>query len=136
MEEYGADRVVVGDMSKAGGFGPFDLIVAAAGSSAPELAPPLLQAGGTCVLYGTATSSLTLVNEPALVERGARVQGFKLFETIQREQIVEGLGRLVVLVETRALQPHIEFEADVTEIDSVTRRIMNRAMVGKAVLHF
>ena len=136
MEEYGADRVVVGDVSKARGFGPFDLVVAAAGSSAPELAPPLLQTGGTCFLYGTVTSRLTLVDEPALVERGARVQGFTLLGSLRREQIVEGLGRLVVLVETRALQPHIEFEVDVSEVGSVARRIMDRAMVGKAVLHF
>ena len=136
MEEYGAARVVVGDVSKAHGFGPFDLVVAAAGSSAPELAPPLLQTGGTCFLYGTATSRLTLVDEPALVERGARVQGFTLLESIRREQIIEGLGRLIALVETRALQPHIEFELDITEISSVTDRIMDRTMVGKAILHF
>ena len=136
MEEYGADHVVVGDISNARPFGPYHLVMAAVGSSAPKFAPRLLQAGGTCVLYGTADSRSTLVDEPALVERGARVQGFTLLDAIRREQILDGLERLLALVKTRALQPHIEFEAGWTEIGLVSRRILSRTMVGKAVLHF
>ena len=136
MEEYGADHIVVGDISDARPFGPYHLVMAAVGSSAPKFAPRLLQPGGTCVLYGTADPHSTLVDEPALVERGARMQGLTLLDAIRREQLLDGLRRLLALVETRALQPHINFEAGWTEIGSVSRRILSRGMVGKAVLHF
>ena len=135
MEEYGADHVVVGNISAASSFGPYYLIIAPVGGSAPKFALRLLQAGVTCMLHGTTSSHLALVDEPALVERGARVQGFTLLDATRRERLADGLRRLIALVATRPLQPHIELKADWTDIGPVSQRLLSQTMVGKAVLH-
>lgn len=134
MEEYGADHVIVGDVRAAGEFGPYHLVMAAVGGTMLERALDFLRTGGACVLYETAEAHAATIDERAFVERGARLQGVVLFDEVRREPAAEGLHRLLSLVAANALQPHVEFEASWTEISALSRQILDRNSIGRAVL--
>ena len=135
MEEFGADHVIVGDVRGAGEFGPYHLVMAAVGGSMVECAMDFLRTGGACVLYETAEATAATIDERAFVERGARLQGVVLFDEVRREPAAEGLHRLLELVAANVLQPIIDFEAGWTEIGALSRQILDRNSIGRAVLH-
>ena len=134
MEDYGADHVVAGDVAIASKFGPYHLVMAAAGGAVLGFAMDLLRTGGICLLYGTAEARAAAIDERAFVGRGVRLQGIGLFEELRREPASEGLQRLLALVTAHALQPHVEFEADWMEAGVVRQHFLGRSPVGSAVL--
>lgn len=136
LEEYGADHVVVEDVAAAEPFGPYHLVLVDA-MGGPSLTPALTFTvkGGICVLYGTARTSGAVIDERALVSRSTRLQGLTLFNELEHNPACTGLQRLLDLVKSRALQPHIELEDAWTEIGAVARRLVHGNLVGRAVLH-
>ncbi len=113
VEDYGADRIIVGTDPAALGSRPFHLIVDGTGDPALARAS-LLRPGGVRVAYGAAG-------------------GFDLFAAVRGEP--DGLERLVALVQHHRLRPHVEGETSWINIASVAQQLRDRAFVGKAVLH-
>src|SRR5579863_7122373 len=116
VAEWCGERVVVSrDLAAAQEHGPFWLIVDSLGGPALAAALGMLQPNGTGVtrLYG-----LTLFHELMSVERGG-----------------VGLALLADLIAAGKLRPEIAIEASWSEIGTVARQLIDRAFVGKAVLH-
>lgn len=138
VEEYGADHVVVGEVAVgAAEFGPYHLILDAVGGPVLAAALGLLREGGTCVSYGDAGASGAALIEGhgVLAEGETRLQVFRLLDALRREPASEGLERLLSLVALHAVRPHVEVETGWAEVAAVARRLLDRAFVGKAVLH-
>ena len=136
LEEYGAARVVVGDVDGAAPFGPYHLVLTNAFGRS-DLGPALALVGdyGTCVLYGTARAPLASIDEQAFIDRSIRLHGLTLFDELQRKPAAERLRQLLALAAEHALQPHIELEDAWTKVASVARRILRQDFIGRAVLH-
>lgn len=66
---------------------------------------------------------------------GVRVRGFYLRTELARSSPGEGLTRLLRLMVGGRLRPRIAVEADWHDIGSIARRLMDRQITGKAVLH-
>ena len=135
LEEYGADHVVVGSVAAASTFGPYHLVMAAGGESLLHYPLRFLRTGGTCVLYQMGEAQMAVIDEHAFVERVARLQSVMLFDEVRREPASEALQRLLDLVVTNSLQPHVEVEAAWTEVGRLSRHLLGGSCVGKAVLH-
>ena len=59
-----------------------------------------------------------------------------LFDELARaEPAADGLALLAQLVEQKVLTPRVDVEAPWTEIAEVARQLIERAFIGKAVLH-
>ena len=88
------------------------------------------------MLYGWQGAPARDDDRAVLEERGQLgLHRFMLFDELQSEPASEGLRRLIALVESRSLQPHIEIEASWTEIAAISQQLLNRSYVGKAVIH-
>jgi NADPH:quinone reductase-like Zn-dependent oxidoreductase len=133
----GAHAVVVGDeLPGAEAHGPFHHIIDSVGGKTLPAALKLLAPGGECVLFGTtADPQITLDLRAFYLLGGARLYGFYLFHELRRVPGAADLARLAALVADGRLRPQISVEAPWTDLASVARRLLDRELVGKAVMH-
>ncbi len=136
LEEYGADRVVLGPVTGAAQFGPYHMaLINAAADLDLTSALRLMRSYGLCVVYGTAQAPSAHVAEQGFVDNSIRLHGLALFDEPRADPASESLRRLLALVDERALHPHVEIEDRWTAINAVTERILGKGFVGRAVLH-
>ncbi len=132
-----ADEVVVSeDGSAAKQFGPYRLILESVGAQVLANVLGMLAPEGVCVAYGSSAGAETTFNLWSLSGAGrASLYGFALWNELRREPAGSGLARLVNLVATQRLHPHIAVEAPWTEVGAVAQQLLERRIPGKAVLH-
>ena len=137
LEEYGADCVLVEGTSAMGPFGPYHLIVGDGDDIVPETTTKVLRPWGTYACYGSDQQAARVPGgaDATGPSRGARVSVFELFNNLQLEPAREGLRRLLALVRTNSLQPHVETEAGWVEAEEIAAIAVHRDYVGRAVLH-
>jgi NADPH:quinone reductase-like Zn-dependent oxidoreductase len=137
VKEAGAQSVVVGDdLSPANEYGPYDLIVESVGGNTLSVALGLLASDGVCVLFGTSAGAEVTFNASRLYAiGGASLYGLILFHELRRESAAVGLKRLVSLVASDHLRPHIDVEAPWTQVADLAQKLLDRRFTGKAVLH-
>ncbi len=135
VEEYGADHVLTGDVGVLGPFGPYHLILDGIGGPTSVKFMNLLRPQGICVVYGSESPPTPIAGNAILSIEGASLHGFKLSQELGIEPACEGLRRLLTLVKTRSLTPHVEVEAPWTDVAAVVQRLLNGDYVGEAVLH-
>lgn len=137
-QEAGAHEVVVGeDLTPAGRYGPYDLILESVGGASLAAALSMLAPNGVCVLYGvSAGAESTFDALTFFVTGGARLYGFNLFHEVTCYPAADGLARLVRYVADGVLRPAIAVEAPWTEVADVARQLFDRRIPGKAVLSF
>jgi NADPH2:quinone reductase len=137
VREAGADQVIVGDdLSEAGAWGPYDLIIESLGGKALASALSLLTPGGTCVTLGWSVSpSVTIDLSNFNATGGVTLYGLRMSTELQRRAASEDLARLAQLVAEQKLRPPIEVEASWHDIGDIAQRLLQRQFTGKAVLH-
>ena len=137
VREAGADEVVVGEeLSAAGEFGPYDLILESVGAQTLSTALTLLAEGGTCVSLGSSAGSEVTFDASHFYLIGrATLYGFILFDELGVESASVGLARLARLMAAGKLKPRISVEAPWTQTADVARQLLDRQYPGKAVLH-
>lgn len=136
IEEYGADHVVAGGPAAAAKFGPYHLVLAAAGGAEAAAAAGLLRPDGVSVPCGAAGAA-GLPGAGAFCQdaRSAGSHGFALRGVLRREPASEGLERLLALVEAHKVHPHVEVEGTWTDVAALAQLLLDRSFVGKVVLH-
>lgn len=138
VREAGADEVVIGysAISSARQFGPYDLIIDSVGGDTLAALLPQLAPQGICVAVGFSSSNTATIDMMNLVTSGGRtLYSFFLGEELTRQSAADDLSLLARLVADGRLTPRIEVEAPWTEIDTVSRNLLERKFSGKAVLH-
>ncbi len=137
VHEAGADHVVADEnIEAAAEFGPYHLIIDQLGGRTLAEAMTQLALGGICVSVGGTVSDEVPINRQRLRRApGASLHFFSLYFEFARESASLGLQRLVRLVSTGKLIPHIGMEADWHEISRVAQALVDRQFQGKAVLH-
>jgi len=135
-QEAGAEAVVVGeDALGAAAYGPYDLILDSVGGAVFGQAVGMLAPDGVVVTYGVSAGKDVTFDARAFFRTGrATIHGLYLFEEFAREPGSVGLGRLVRMVASGAVVPHIDHEADWAGIGAVAKRLTDRRIAGKAVL--
>lgn len=135
--DAGAQAVVTGeDLSPAGAFGPYPLILESVGGASLAAALTMLAPNGVCVVYGTSAGAEVTFNAAHFfLTGGASLYGFILFHELKREPAAGGLDRLAGLAAEGRLHPAIDVEASWTEVGAVAQRLLDRQIAGKAVLH-
>ena len=134
----GSGGVIVGpSLEQARSSGPFHLIVDLVGGSALGAALSMLQNAGTCVTFGASESAAVTFDSGTFFRTaGAKLLAMLLFDELARaEPAADGLALLAQLVEQKVLTPRVDVEAPWTEIAEVARQLIERAFIGKAVLH-
>ena len=137
VREAGAHEVAVGeDAEAARAWGPYGLVLDSVGGEVLGGALSMLATGGTCVSFGVSAAAKTTFDVRSFyLTGGTNLYGFILFHEIHARPASEGLTRLAGLVADGSIQPRIELEASWTEIGTLAERLIDRAYVGKAVLH-
>jgi NADPH:quinone reductase len=138
--EAGADHVVVGEsVAAAAPSGPYHLIVEQLGGRALAEAMTQLAPGGTCVSVGVVIGPVgyEVPVDMARMRRapGACLRILNLHQELEHQPASLGLQRLVRLVGSGKLTPHLGIEADWRKIGSVAQALLDRRFPGKAVLH-
>jgi NADPH:quinone reductase-like Zn-dependent oxidoreductase len=133
----GVDQVVVGeDVSGAREFGPYHLIADSVGGRTLSEVLSMLGPDSTCVTFGVSSGSETTIDVAKFyLTGGTTLYGFILFHELRHHPASIGLGRLLGMMADGRLKAHIEVEAPWTEVADLARRLMDRRLVGKAVLH-
>ncbi|HEX2911810.1 MAG TPA: zinc-binding dehydrogenase [Chloroflexia bacterium] len=137
VKEAGAEDVVVGeDLSQAGKFGKYNLILESVGGKSLTTALSLLAADGKCVLFGASGGGEATLDVRSFFNAGgASLYGFILFHEVKTRPAGQGLARLARLVGDGKLHPRIDVEAPWTQVGEVANKLINREFTGKAVLH-
>ncbi len=138
VEKTGAEQVVVGEgITPAARHGPYHLIVEHLGGQILADAVSQLALGGRCVsVGGTANQEVTIDRQRVhQTAPGARLEFLNLYVELMHESASVGLRRLVDLVGSGKLVPHIGIEGDWREIGKVAQALVDRQFPGKAVLH-
>ena len=136
VKDAGAHSVVIGEDVSAASYGPYHLILESVGGNVLGTALGLLAIDGAIVLFGTSGGNEVTFNAQRFYSTGgASLYGFILFHELQRESAAVGLKRLANLVESGQLRPHIDLEADWTQIADIAQKLLDRHFPGKAVLH-
>ncbi|MBD2207181.1 zinc-binding dehydrogenase [Calothrix sp. FACHB-1219] len=137
VKNAGADSVIIGESIAANDeSAPYHLIVESVGGKTLGTALSLLSKDGTVVLFGvSAGAEVTFNAQQFFATGGASLYGLILFHELQRESAAIGLQRLLRLVETEQLRPHIDIEGDWTQIADVAQKLLDRTYPGKAVLN-
>jgi NADPH2:quinone reductase len=137
IKQAGAHHVAIGeDLSTAQQFGPYHLILESVGGKSLSNALSMLAPGGTCVLFGTSsTSEITFDARNFYLTGGASLYGFYLFHELEQRPGAEDLGRLARMIAAGHLHPQIDVEAPWTQIADMAQRLIDRRFSGKAVLH-
>jgi NADPH:quinone reductase-like Zn-dependent oxidoreductase len=131
-------RVVVGrDLAAAREHGPYWLILDSLGGAALSAAMGMLAPNGTCVTFGISDSGNANVESRTFFGTGgARLYGLTLFhELMSVERAGVGLALLAGEIAAGRLKPQIAVEAQWADIGTIAQRLIDRAFVGKAVLH-
>jgi NADPH:quinone reductase len=139
VRQAGADHVVTEESIQAAApLGPYDLIIEQLGGQALAEAMTQLAPGGTCISVGVSTGPAGYVVpvDMARMRRapGAGLRILNLYQELEREPASHGLQRLVRLVASGRLTPHLGLEADWREIGDVAQALLDRRFPGKAVL--
>jgi NADPH2:quinone reductase len=138
VEEWCTGGVVVGaSLEQARDVAPFHLILDSIGGSALGAALSMLDARGTCVTLGISESPNVNFNSATFFRTtGVTLYGLMLRDELNRnESAAKGLALLGHLVAKQVVKPQIGVEASWTEIGSIARRLLDRELPGKAVLH-
>lgn len=137
VKEAGAHQVVVSeDLSEARAFGPFDLILESVGGRSLANALTMLAQGGVCVNFGSSSSSeVPLDARRFFLTGGASLYGFIVFYELTRKSPALDLGRLARMIADGRLRPQIDVEAPWTRIGEIAQQLIDRRIIGKAVLH-
>jgi NADPH:quinone reductase len=98
-----------------------------------------LAAGGTCVSAGVSVGPAGYVVPVDMAQMrrapGACLRFLNLYQELEREPASVGLQRLIRLVGSGKLTPHLGAEADWREIGKIAQSLLDRRFPGKAVLH-
>jgi NADPH2:quinone reductase len=137
VREAGADEVIVGDdLSEAGAYGPYHLIIDSVGGKTLESALPLLATGGTCVTLGWSASPEVTIDVSKLILTGrTTLYELGMYAELDSRARSEDLAWLAHMVAKKQLQTPIEVEASWHDIGEVAQRLLQRQFTGKAVLH-
>ena len=126
-------RVIVGEEFER--YAPYDLVLDSVGGSVLPAVLEQLAPDGTCVMFGaTAGAEITFNASKFYGKGGLNLYGFILFHEVKRQPAAVGLARLVKLVASGTLIPHIDIEAPWGEIAKVAQQLTDRQFRGKAVL--
>lgn len=138
VEAASTGGAIVGEtLEAARSAGPFDLILDSVGGSALSAALTMLRRKGVCVTIGATEGAMVSFDSAAFF----RASGTSLVSLILGDEIAatepaaDGLALLLGLVDHGTLTPNIAVEAPWTEVDGVARRLIDRTITGKAVLH-
>lgn len=130
----GAHQVIVGNDFST--YAPYNLALDSVGGDVLPRVLESLAPDGTCVMFGaTAGTEITFNASKFYGGGGLSLYGFILFHELKKQTAAAGLARLVGLVATGELIPHIDLEAPWTEIADVAQQLTDRQFLGKAVLH-
>lgn len=137
VKAMGAHYVALGeDLATARQFGPYHLILDSVGGQSLGNALSMLAPEGVCVNFGASSSSeVTFIAEPFFIAGGATLYGLALYNELPKKPGAEDLGNLARMVVDGRLKPLIGIEVPWTEIANVAQSLLERRMVGKAVLH-
>jgi NADPH:quinone reductase-like Zn-dependent oxidoreductase len=134
VKTAGADQVIVGKDFAA--HAPYNLALDSVGG---EILPAVLEClalDATCVSFGTTAGAEATFNLSKFYGKGGlKLYGFILFHELKTQPAGVGLARLVQLLATGALVPHIGIEAPWDEIAGVAQQLTERQFLGKAVLY-
>jgi NADPH:quinone reductase-like Zn-dependent oxidoreductase len=136
VHQLGVRNIVVGeDPSAAANFGPFALIIDSVGGPHFDKILAMLATRGVCVIFGTSGGNEPTINASKFYSTGpTTLYGFILFNELKIEPASIGLKILADLVSSKKLVPHIDLEQSWTDIAKITKRLMDRAFTGKAVM--
>ncbi|MEB3293486.1 MAG: zinc-binding dehydrogenase [Synechococcales bacterium] len=136
VKNAGAHEVVEGETPMdAARYGGFDLILDSLGGSVLPIALELLNQDGTVVTFGSTAARESQINVGNFYGKGGlNLYGFILFHEVLKSPATLGLQRLVQLVESGRLQPHIDLETSWEMVGEVAQQLQDRSFVGKAVL--
>jgi NADPH:quinone reductase len=137
LRAAGVHEVVEGDTPiDAAKYGNYDLILDSVGDQVLPIALNLLAKDGICVTFGSTAGREAMINIGNFYGKGAlQLYGFILFHEVRQQPAAIGLKRLVKLVENGQLKPHIDVEADWSQVGEIAAQLNDRQFVGKAVLH-
>lgn len=117
--------------------GPFDVILDSVGGTSLGHALGALKPDGTVVSFGISEARDSTFDVRQFFHLGGlRLLGLALFHELRTESASIGLARLAGLVAAGRVKTNIEVEAPIREIGDVARRMYDRQILGKAVLHF
>jgi NADPH:quinone reductase len=133
----GAHTVIVGeDAGEAAKHGPYDLIIDGVGGKVLGQSLTLLAKDGVCVSYGVSAGADVTFDARTFFRSGRpTLYGLYLFEEFFQRPAWNGLTRLAQMIAAGQLVPHIDHEADWTQIGATAQALLDRKITGKAVLH-
>jgi NADPH2:quinone reductase len=134
LAELGADAVITGFDPDGG---RFDLILESAGGDSLAAALNRVEPGGTIVAFGNSSGERTSFDISSFYgQPGAQLYAFMVFDEIRITRSgPTDLRTLAELVADGELETEVTLEADWREPDDAMRALMERRVVGKAVLH-
>jgi NADPH:quinone reductase len=138
VKEAGAQFAVIAeDLSLDSEYAPYDLVIESVGGKTLAAAMGAIAQDGTVVLFGTSSGNEVTFNAQRFygVSTGASLYSLILFHELKRESASVGLQRLLRLVTTGQLKPHISVEAPWTQVADIAQQLLDRRFSGKAVLH-
>ncbi|OKH41311.1 alcohol dehydrogenase [Calothrix sp. HK-06] len=137
VKEAGANLVIIGEnLAPASEYAPYHLILESVGGNTLGSALNLVGSDGVIVTFGTSSGSEVTFNASRFYSTaGASLYGFILFHELQRESASEGLRRLLNLVDTKQLIPHIDVEVSWNQVADIAQQLLDRRYPGKAVLN-
>jgi NADPH2:quinone reductase len=139
----GAVPVIIteNDPTAASTHGPYDLVLEAIGGRSLNASLNMLAHDGACVFYGSASGGQTSGGADVSISIGAlygkgrvRLEALSVFDECISETAAVGLQRLVALLGTGRLSPHIGLQASWKEIGRIARQFAERQFAGKVVL--
>ncbi len=135
LERLGAATVAVGTPET----GEFELVLESVGGSSLAAALGMVVAGGYVVSFGCSSGEPTTFDVRSFYRRsGARLLGFELFPELRRagpDAAAHDLDALARMVATGHLEVQIGLEVGWEEAAAAARALLDRQVVGKAVLH-
>jgi NADPH:quinone reductase-like Zn-dependent oxidoreductase len=136
VRSAGAHEVVISDdPSAAAKFGPYNLVLESVGGSTFGSSIKVLGPEGVCVVYGTSGGNdVRFDAADFFLTGGASIYGFILFHELRYDPASNGLARLLKMLQSGTIKPHIETEASWNDIAAVTADLLERRVPGKAVL--
>jgi NADPH:quinone reductase len=128
VKKAGANLVIIGeDISPASEYSPYHLILDSVGGKTLGTSLGLLAQDGVIVSFGTSGGSeVTFDASRFYATAGASLYGLILFHELQRESASVGLRRLLSLVESGQLHPHIDVEATWTQVAEIAQQLLDR----------
>lgn len=128
---------VVKSADEIGKHGPYDLALDSVSGASLAAALANLKPDGLCVVYGiTDAGTATIDVRKFFFTGGGRLYGLAMFHELRRESASIGLAHLAGLVASGKLKTHVEVEEPIARIADMARRMLDRKILGKAVLRF